>query len=152
MAKGSIARLHNFQPSPFLVALLAPFAPFGLLIHAANVIGRQTPSLRQQDKVKGQSGKPQKTSQFSPFTFQLYTTKKDILSKMSFSIKVAMPTRGSVGCDANAKKALVATKGGLPPQRSVLQHRALGSQRSAFRLLLSHKCLQYHRPKIEEGD
>ena len=37
-----------------------------------------------------------------------------------------MPTRGSVGCDTNAKQALVATTGGLSPQRS------------AFRPLLSH--------------
>ena len=36
------------------------------------------------------------------------------------------------------EKALVATKGGLPPQRSVLQHQPSGSQRSAFRPLLSH--------------
>ena len=37
---------------------------------------------------------------------------------------------GSVACDANVKQALVATKGGLSPPRSVLKHQDLSPQRS----------------------
>ena len=93
------------------------------------------------NKVKGQRSKRKATVNLSHFSFHISPiyAKKDILLKMSFSIKVAMPTRGSVGCDTNAKQALVATKGGLSPPRSVLKHQALASQRSAFRPLLSHK-------------
>ena len=38
----------------------------------------------------------------------------------------------SAVCDANAKQALVATKGGLSPPRSVLKHKALVPQMSAL--------------------
>ena len=96
------------------------------------------------NKVKGQRSKRKATVNLSHFSFHISPiyAKKDILLKMSFSIKVAMPTRGSVGCDTNAKQALVATKGGLSPPRSVLKHQALAPQRSAFRPLLSQTCLQ----------
>ena len=46
--------------------------------------------LLSQNKVKGQRSKRKATVNLSHFSFQLYTTKKDILLKMSFSIKVAM--------------------------------------------------------------
>ena len=39
---------------------------------------------------------------------------------------------GSVACDANVKQALVATKGGLSPPRSVLQHQGLSPPRSVL--------------------
>ena len=84
MAKGSFARLHNFQPSPFLVALLAPIAPFGFWIHFANFIGRQTPPLRATRQ--GQRLKRKATENLSVFPFHisaLYNKKghpfKDVL-------------------------------------------------------------------------
>ena len=53
----------------------------------------------------------------------------------------------STACDAEAR-ALVATTGALVPQRSVHCTKPLAPQRSAFRPLLSHKSLQYHRPEL----
>ena len=57
----------------------------------------------------------------------------------------------SIGCDANAKQALVATKGGLSPPRSVLKHQGLSPPRS----VLKHQDLSPQRspegPRKTEG-
>ena len=59
-----------------------------------------------------------KCSIYSRFTSNIVTNEREISSLLGYFSQ--RQRENSVVCDANAKKALVATKGGLPPPRSVL--------------------------------